>query len=179
MLIITVPATEMWDEVNEEFVYTDEQTLELEHSLAAISKWEAKYCKPFISKEPKTKEEDIDYIRCMTINDVDDNVYKCLDEKMMNTIREYMEAPMTATWFSKKEKKSGSRDVITSEVIYYWMTVLNIPFSCENWNFNRLMTLIKVCNEEQKPQKDIKLKDLYKRNNALNAARKMAHHTRG
>ena len=182
MLKITVPATELWDDVNSEFVYTQEQELVIEHSLASVSKWEAVHQKPFISNDPKTEEELIDYIRCMTMNDVrDGNVYIAIGKyrHIMKQIREYMEAPMTATWFSKKENRKQSRDIITSEVIYYWMTALNIPFSCENWHLNRLFTLIKVCSEEQKPRKDLSKSDLYKRNSALNAARRRRLHTRG
>lgn len=171
MLELVIEPTELWDETNEEFVYTDKQILKLEHSLAAISKWESKYCKPFISEEPKTKKEIMYYVKCMTLNEVDDVIYTYLDTNHLKKIYEYMEAPMTATWFSKKEN-TKNRNVITSEIIYYWMTALNIPFVCENWHFNRLMTLIKVCNEEQKPKEKLKPNELYRRNSMLNNSRK-------
>lgn len=174
MLKLVVPGTEMWDEDKSEFLYTEDTVLFLEHSLVSISKWESKYCKPFMTEEEKSMAELIDYIKFMTTNEIDDeNVYSTIinNRELVKTIYEYMNAPMTATWFSKENKKTRSREVITSEVIYYWMTALNIPFSCETWHINRLITLIRVCSEEQKPQKDLKLNDLYKRNSALNAAR--------
>ena len=57
MLLITVPATEpteMYNEETNEFFFTKaekEQTLQLEHSLLSLSKWESKWCKIFFSKE--------------------------------------------------------------------------------------------------------------------------------
>ena len=76
MLTITVPASEQWDESKQEFVYTKECTLELEHSLVSLYNWESKWCKPFNSKPEKTYEETIDYIKCMTITrNVDPKVY--------------------------------------------------------------------------------------------------------
>jgi len=180
MLEITIPAGELWNEAKSEFIHTDEQTLILEHSLVSLSKWESKHCKPFLSDKPKTLEEDIDYIRCMTLNAVrSPDCYYNMTRETISGIHEYMEAPMTATWFSNSKTQPKSREVITAERIYYWMTVLNIPFSCETWHLNRLFTLIRVCSEEQKPKKDLKAKDLYKRNSALNAARKRKLGTHG
>ena len=57
MLKITVPAAEFWDEIREEFVYKKEQTLQLEHSLVSLSKWESKWNKAFLGKQEKTDEE--------------------------------------------------------------------------------------------------------------------------
>lgn len=180
MLTIVVPATEQYDEIHEEFINTKEQQLRLEHSLVSISKWEAKWNKPFLSKENKSREETIDYIKCMnTTQNVDPNVFRCVTNENIRQIMEYIEAPMTATWFSDENNKKYSREIITSEVIYYWMIALQIPFECQRWHLNRLLTLIKVCNEKNKPNKKMSKRDLMNRNKALNAARLQKYNTSG
>ena len=149
MLRITIPSAELWDEKRQEFRYTEEQPLVLEHSLISLSKWESKWEKPFLnSKQEKTTEETIDYIRCMTLNrNVDDKSYKYLTNENMKEINDYIDAPMTATvFYEDKNKFIGHRETITSELIYYWMIALNISIECEKWHLNRLFTLIKVCN---------------------------------
>lgn len=177
MLQITVPAMEFFDERTNEFINVKEHTLQLEHSLISISKWEARWCKPFLSKEEKTDAETRDYIRCMTITqNVDPLVYMAIPRKEMERIRDYINAPMTATWFNDRDGKRPSRKVITSELIYYWMTVQNIPFECEKWHFNRLMTLIRVCSEKNQPPKKMSKKDAAAQQRSLNAARKAKHH---
>lgn len=180
MLRVTIPATELWDESKEEFVNTKEQTLQLEHSLVSLSKWESKWCKPFLSKDTKTEEEDLDYIKCMTITqNVDPSVYEFIPNDIREEIKKYINAPMTATWFSDdKGGKSGSEQ-ITSELIYYWMITQNIPFECEKWHLNRLLTLIKVCNIKNQPPKKMGKKAIMSRNSALNAARKKQLNTKG
>ena len=180
MLTITVPATESFDPISETFFNTKEQKLVLEHSLLSISKWEAKWEKPFFAKnERKTMEESRDYIRCMTITqNVDPMVYYALTEENYNDILHYMERPMTATWFSQDNRPPG-REVITAEVIYYYMVALQIPFSCEKWHFNKLMTLIRVCNEKNKPPKKMGKRAIMSKNQALNAARRQKLHSMG
>ena len=180
MLRIIIPSTEMWDEVNEKFVDSKEQVLQLEHSLVSLSKWESKWCKPFLSKENKTFEETIDYIRCMTINQhVPDEVYNCLTGENIREINEYISAPMTATRFSNDVIGKGSREQITSELIYYWMIALNIPFECQKWHINRLLTLIRVCNIKNQPSKKMSRREIMSRNTALNAARRKKLRTNG
>ena len=180
MLKIIIPSTEMWDEVNEKFVYSKEQVLQLEHSLVSLSKWESKWCKPFLSKENKTFEETIDYIRCMTINqNIQDEVYNCLTGENIREINEYISAPMTATRFSNDAIGKGSREQITSELIYYWMIALNIPFECQKWHINRLLTLIRVCNIKNHPSKKMSRREIMSRNTALNAARRKKLRTNG
>ena len=180
MLKIIIPSTEMWDEVNEKFVYSKEQVLQLEHSLVSLSKWESKWCKPFLSKENKTFEETIDYIRCMTINqNIPDEVYNCLTGENIREINEYISAPMTATRFSNDAMGKGSREQITSELIYYWMIALNIPFECQKWHINRLLTLIRVCNIKNHPSKKMSRREIMSRNTALNAARRKKLRTNG
>lgn len=173
MLTITIPATEEYDDAREEFIETQEQTLILEHSLVSISKWEAKWHKPFLGKEDKTPEETIDYIRCMTITkNVDPNVYYAMTPDIVKQINEYIENPMTATWFSDKNHKKSSKEVVTSELIYYWMTALQIPFECDKWHLNRLMTLIQIASIKNQPPKKMSKKDAMSQQRALNAARR-------
>jgi len=180
MLQITIPAVELWDERKQEFVITKEQTLQLEHSLVSISKWESKWCKPFLSKQEKTSEETLDYIKCMTITqNVDPEVYNYLIIGNINEINEYIEAPMTATYFSDEKTNKTSREQVTAELIYYWMIALNIPFECQNWHLNRLLTLIKVCSIKNQPPKKRSRKEIMSRNAALNAARRKQLNTKG
>lgn len=180
MLRITIPAIELWDENKEEFINTKEQTLQLEHSLVSLSKWESKWNKPFLSKDTKTEEEELDYIKCMTITqNVDPNVYKFIPLNVREEIKEYINAPMSATWFSEDKNTKSSSEQITSELIYYWMVAQNIPFECEKWHLNRLITLIKICNIKSQPPKKMGKKAIMSRNAALNAARRKQLNTKG
>lgn len=180
MLEIVIPETEMWDERTQTFVYTKEQTLRLEHSLVSLSKWESKWCKPFLNNQEKTVEETIDYIRCMTISqNVDPNVYGCITNEQLQEIFKYIEAPMTATTFSQRERKGSNREQITAELIYYWMITCNIPFECQKWHINRLLTLIRVCEIKNTPPKKMSKRELMSRNASLNAARRRKLNSKG
>lgn len=180
MLSITIPARELYDERINEFVYEREQTLELEHSLLSLSKWESKWCKPFLGKEPLTHEQTIDYVRCMTLTrNVDPTVYDRLTNGNIKDIEQYIEAPMTATWFPKEGKGKNNGQQVTNELIYYWMVALQIPFECEKWHLNRLFTLIKVCNAENKPKKKMSRQEVLSQNAALNAARRKKLNSKG
>lgn len=179
MLLINVPAIEFFDEATEEFVNTKEQTLHLEHSLVSLSKWESKHTKPFFSKEEKTHDEILDYIRCMTLDKrVDENVYRSLTVQNFKDIEAYVESPMTATTFSDNSSKPN-REIITSELIYYWMIAQNIPFECEKWHLNRLFTLIRVCNVKNAPSKKRSRREIMSYNAAVNAARRQKYNTKG
>ena len=143
MLRITIPSTEFWDEAKQEFVYTKAQTLQLEHSLVSLSKWESRWNKPFLTKQKKTLEETIDYVKCMTLTqNVKPEVYNYLTNSNINEVNRYIALPMTATQFFEEKKSPGSKEQITAELVYYWMIVLNIPFECQKWNLNKLFTLI-------------------------------------
>ena len=180
MLQIVIPGQEFWDEQKQEFINTKEQVLQLEHSLISLSKWEAKWCKVFLSKQEKTQEETIDYIKCMTITpNVDPEVYNHLTRENINEIEDYIAAPMTATYFSSDNAGKSSREQVTSELIYYWMIALNIPFECQKWHLNRLLTLIKVCNIKNQPPKKMSKREIMSRNAALNAARRQQLKTKG
>lgn len=179
MLEITIPGLEYFNEETNEFTYYDDVTIELEHSLVSISKWESNWCKPFLDGKDKTMEEIIDYVKCMTITDkVDGDTYNRLTEGNLITINDYIGRPMTATTF-REEKKPGGREIITSEIIYYWMVSYNIPFECQYWHLNRLLTLVKVCNVKNNPPKKMSQQEILARNKALNDARRKQYGTRG
>lgn len=179
MLEITIPGIELYDESTNEFIYYEDEKVQLEHSLVSISKWEANWCKPFLSGKDKSPEEVLDYIRCMTVTEgITDDVYSRLTQENLSMINEYIGKPMTATTFSNENNKGG-REIITSEIIYYWMISFNIPFECQHWHLNRLLTLVKVCNVKNNPPKKMSKSEVLSRNKALNDARRKQLNTRG
>jgi hypothetical protein len=180
MLEIKVKPVELWDEEKEEFVRFKGGKLVLEHSLVSIAKWEAKWMKPFLSSKEKTLEETIDYIRFMTVGKIEDErIYEYLSEENVSLINEYINHPMTATWFYEKEGGGRSGEVITNELVYYWMICFNIPFECQKWHFNRLLTLIRVCEEKNKPKKKMSGREIMERNRRLNEERRKKLGTKG
>lgn len=180
MLKITVPAREIYLEQTNEFVEIKGQMLQLEHSLISLSKWESKWCKPYLSTKEKTREEIIDYIRCMTLTpNVKPEVYYCLTDENVEQISNYIEAPMTATTFSDGKKGAGNKEIVTAEIIYYWMIANNIPWECQKWHLNRLITLIRVCSIKNTPSKKMSRSEIMNRNAALNAARRNKLNSKG
>ena len=179
MLTITIPVMELFNDITQEFIETKAQTIQLEHSLVSISKWESKWNKPFLANNDKSIAETLDYIRCMTITqNVNPDVYRRLSRSNIEDINNYIDAPMTATTFS--DNKSGrSREIVTSELIYYWMISLNIPMECQRWHLNRLLTLIRVCNVKNTPPKKMSRREIMNRNAALNAARRKQLNSKG
>lgn len=186
MLTIMVPAAEedeLWDEKEECFIPVPackEQVLQLEHSLISLSKWESKWCKPFHANEEKTIEQTIDYIKCMTLNkNVDPSVYDRLTEDNLKQITDYIYAPMTATTINDRGQKKKSKEIITSEVIYYWMIANNIPFECEKWHLNRLIMLIRVCGAHNEEPKKTNKRDLARQYAQINAANRKKFNSKG
>lgn len=178
MLNIVVPDQEFFNEETQEFFTLKGQTLQLEHSLVSLSKWESKWNKPFLSKNEKTLKETIDYIKCMTITqNVKPYIYNMLTNENILDINKYIDSPMTATTFNVQN--TPSREIVTSEIIYYWMISLNIPLECQKWHLNRLLTLIRVCNLKNAPSKKMSKKEIMSRNAALNAARRKKLNTKG
>lgn len=155
------------------------QVLQLEHSLVSLSKWESKWQKPFLTKDEKTMEESIDYISCMTLTkNVDLETYSFITDHNLQEVKDYIKNPMTATTFSK-ENQTPNREIITAELLYYWMIAMTIPFECQKWHLNRLLTLINVCNIKNKPAKKMNKREVAGRNAKINAARKQALNTKG
>lgn len=179
MFTIVLPEDELFDEERNEFIRLESVELKLEHSLVSLSKWESIHEKPFLDKSDKTDAEIHSYIWCMIIApEVPENIVDRFAPGDFSEIDSYINAKMTATWFSEKPS-APSREVITSELIYYWMVAFNIPFVCETWHLNRLLTLIRVCNVKNQPAKKMNKADLARRNRELNARRKAQFNTSG
>lgn len=181
MLSLEIPAMEIWNPNTEEFIQFPGKKLELEHSLVSIYKWESKWHVNFIGNKDLTKEMVTDYIKCMTITKgIDDSVYDFLTNENIKQVVDYIGDPMTATTFSNTQPKPASGKKITNELVYFWMTQFNIPFDpCEKWHFNRLWTLIRIAEVELAPKKKMSKRDIYRRNDALNAARRAKAHSKG
>lgn len=180
MIRISTPSGDYWDERRQQFVTIEGRTILLEHSLVSISRWESRWQKPFLGKDQKTRAETVDYIRCMAIDkNVDPFIFETLTDQTILKISEYINNPMTATTFYGRDNGRPSREIVTSELIYCWMTMLNIPFECENWHLNRLLTLIRVCNIKNQPPKKMSNHELMSRNAKLNAERRKRLGTTG
>ena len=172
MLEITIVKPEEYDEKNDLFIKPKQYVLKLEHSLVSLSKWESKWCKPFLTKKPKSVEEWRDYVRCMTTTqNVDPEAYRYITNDHFRQIDEYMNAPMTATTLPK-DNRSPNRETVTSELIYYWMTVFNIPTEYQKWHLNRLLTLINVCSFKNNPPKKKTQSELLAHHRSVNASRR-------
>lgn len=179
-ITIKVPDREFFDQVNNRFLVIKGRSLSFEHSLLSITKWESKWHKPYLSKTEKTREEAIDYLRCMCLDKIDDpNIFMAIDVDAMKEISLYIEDPMTATTF-REDKNRQSREIITNEIVYYWMTELNIPFDpCQKWHFNRLMTLIRVASIKKQPPKKMGKKEWAAQRSAINAQRRAKYNSKG
>lgn len=179
MLKLVIPDVEVFDELSNEFKNIKGQTIQVEHSLVSISKWESKWNKPFLTNTDKTIEETIDYIKCMTLTqNVKSEIYNNLTNDNVNTISNYISKPMTATTFNNT-KTSGGNDIITSEIIYYWMILYNIPFECQKWHLNRLLTLIRVCSNKNDKTKKMSKREIINRNRELNNRRRKQLNSNG
>lgn len=179
MLELNIEKKDLWDETNNEFLLLDAFTLKLEHSLLSLTKWESKWKKPFLSDAPKTYEETIDYIRCMTISqNIPDYYYNAIGSEELTKIKEYISDPMTATTIKETPGK-GSNEIWTSELIYYTMIEFGIPMECEKWHLNRLLTLIRVCSIKNSPSKKMTKSEILIKNSELNAKRRAQLNSRG
>lgn len=179
MLKIVV-GDEGYDEEKKQFVVTNTVILELEHSLISLSKWESIHEKPFLGRETKTTEEVYDYVKCMALNpNIPPEVFRKLNDQNLEDITAYIDAKMSATWFSDGPNVPRSSELITSELIYYWLIAFNIPFEVENWHLNRLFNLIKICNVKMAKPKKMSRSELASRNRKLNAERKQQLGTSG
>jgi hypothetical protein len=180
MLIIEVGLSESFDDEKQEFVKGETYTLRLEHSLVSVSKWESFFEKAFLSNKDKTLEEALSYVKMMAIDEnTPEGIFQKLSSDNLDEINAYINAKMTATTFMDRPGARGPREVITAEIIYYWMVSLNIPFECQYWHLNRLLTLVKVCNLKNAPAKKMSKAELISRNRELNEQRKQKFGTRG
>lgn len=182
MLTLHIPGGEYFDEETGEFITTKEKTIVVEYSLVSISKWEAIHKKPLIeSLKNLTISEMCDLIRCMTLTqNVDPDIYKVLSTDTINEVLNYMADPMTATTFNNNvSKQNGKNEIITSELVYYWMSACQIPMECQKWHFNRLMVLIRIASEKNQPPKKMSKGEIFRQNKALNAQRRAKYKTRG
>lgn len=171
--------TEGFDDRTSEFVESDVIIIELEHSLVSLSKWESKWEAPFLSTESKTEEQVLDYIRMMNFRgDFPEEALPKFRAEDFDEINTYINARMSATWFSDR-KAARSREVVTAELIYYWMIALGIPFECQDWHLNRLLTLVKVCNLKNAPKTKMTAAESASRNRELNAQRRQATGSKG
>ena len=175
MLQLKISSSRWFDEAREEFVIYPATSLKLEHSLISVQRWEAKWHKSFLNAKELTQEEVMDYVRCMSLDqNVDPSVFARLTSADVEKIKAYIADPMSATTFSSYQKNTPSRQIITAEIIYYWMTSFNIPFECAKWHLNQLLTLIRVCGIKGNPGGKIKgnSRELGKQRAALNKARR-------
>ena len=181
MLPIYIEGGELFDEKTMEFITVKDTKLKLEHSLISISKWEEEWKIPFLTDKEKTKEQRMDYIRCMSISgDFDLNALKLIKAKDIQRINEYIEDKKTATWFTKIDNKGPKNsEQVTSELIYYWMLTYHIPPEYEKWHLSRLLTLIEICERKNAPAKKMSQSEIMARNKALNAQRRAALNSKG
>lgn len=183
MYELVIPGQDLWDEEHERFVVVEPYTLTLRHTLLSLYEWEGRWKIPLLdNKRKKTWEQRLDYIKCMTENAalVPDKVWIAIGPAQMKEVESYLSDRRTATTFAERKNLPGGSKFVTAELIYYWMSTFNIPYyPCQEWNLNRLLTLIKIASEEQKgPQKQSRA-DVYANNRALNEARKKALGTKG
>lgn len=183
MLELHIPEVELFDEENDRFVHVKEQSIRLEHSLVSISKWESKWQKPFFDKkEKKTREELIDYIRCMIINPPRDfDIIAALTSDNLTEIVDYINNSQTATTVTYliKSKTPHRNENVTSELIYYWMLSAGIPFDCEKWHISRLFALIKICGAKSESGKKGNSLEYARVQSALNAQRRAKLKSKG
>lgn len=177
-LVLTINAKEFYNESTGEFVKLEDKTIELEHNLISLSKWEAKHHKPFLGDEKLTESEMLDYIKCMCHEEIDELYFRSMSADNVNKLREYINDPMTATkFYSNSARKTN--EPITSELIYYWMIAQNIPVQFEHWHLNRLLTLIRLCGSKQEPRKKMSQSEIMRQNARLNAQRRARLHSKG
>ena len=180
MLELVIPGEEFYNEKTEEFVDTETTTLRLEHSLLSLSKWESIFEKAFLSQREKTDAEVLAYVKCMVLDEnVPDEIFLRLSPANYAEIRDYIQSSQSATVFRDTPSRGGSKETITSELIYYWMVAMNIPFECQTWHLNRLFALIKICNVKNSKQKKMPRHDVAARNRELNAQRRAELNTSG
>lgn len=182
MLILDIPSKDIWDEKTETFIMVPDIHIEMEHSLKSIFDWEAIWRTPFLHTK-LTHEQLKSYLKCMVVNNAPDNFVDFLAAEDYSKIEKYISTPQTATWFSDpattKAKGKGKNSIITAELVYYWMSALQIPFECDRWFIDRLFVLIRIAGEENQPPKKMSKKDMLKQRDAINMARRAKYNSQG
>lgn len=180
MLTIIIEEDEFFNEETQTFEEVEKTIIDLEHSLLSVSKWESKYQKPFLSTAEKSPEEIFGYLKSMVVSpNLDPDVlYKCSQENL-DEIQTYIDSSQSATTFGVMPERRGPGEVITSELIYYWMVAFNIPFECEHWHINRLFSLIRICNIKNAKPRKLSKNEIAMRNRELNAKRRAELNTSG
>lgn len=180
MLKLIVQGNEFYDEETSSFITTEGFEVELEHSLLSLSKWESKHQVPFLGQAKLTTDQIVDYILCMNNTpNVTTEMISSAGSQVFDAVNEYINSPQSATTFGEMPKPRGRGEVITSELIYYWMVAFNIPFTCEAWHLNRLFSLIKIANIKNSKGKRLSRSEVVQRNRELNAKRKAELGTTG
>lgn len=176
MLEIDVAQEESFDESTEKFVVSKRFRVALEHSLVSMSKWESVWEEPFLGDKDKTSEQTISYVKMMLLtSDVPPEVFQKLLSKHIDQIKNYISAKMTATTITETPGSKSYREIVTSELVYYWMFSMSIPMECEHWHLNRLITLIRVFGAKNAPKRKMSMAD----RRALNKQRQAKYNTRG
>lgn len=180
MLRLIVDESEVYDEESETFETLAAVVIDLEHSLVSLSKWESVFEKPFLSSGEKTSEEILFYIRCMIVTpNLDFDVLNRLSYSNIEEIQKYIDSKQSATTFGIMPERRSRGEVITSELIYYWIVSFNIPFECQHWHLNRLFSLIRICNIKNSKPKKMSRFEIAQRNRELNAKRRAELGTKG
>lgn len=180
MLRLIIDEEEIFNEADQTFTTIGGITVDLEHSLLSLSKWESIHQKPFLANNDKTGAEIFDYLKAMVVTpDVDPDVLTRCSQQTLNRIQQYIDSPQSATTFGIMPERRGPGETITSELIYYWLVTFNIPFECEKWHINRLFALIRICNIKNSKPKKMSRNEIAQRNRELNAQRRAKLGTSG
>ena len=182
MLTVIVNGDEVFNEATSEFSSVGDFELNLEHSLVSLSKWESKFERPFLGKDLKTSDEIIWYVKAMILNQsYPSDLWTRISQNNLDEINTYVESKQSATTFGSMPEMRGRQrpEVITSELIYYWMIAFNIPFETQYWHLNRLFSLIRICNTKQSKPRKMSKAEVAQRNRDLNAQRRAQLGTSG
>ena len=182
MLRLFLRSVETFNEDTQEFETIGGTSVDLEHSLYTVSKWEEIHKEPFGQATVDIRFV-MGYLECMCVTEnIPSSYWACLTHQQLNDVMQYIQDPHTAHVFNRQQQKPSRRRTVTAELIYCWMITLNIPIEFEHWHFNRLMTLIEVCTKENAPKKPMTKAEkaaAVKRQRELNAARRAKYNSKG
>lgn len=180
MIRIVIEGIEVFNDEDQTFDTIDGAVLDLEHSLISLSKWESKHQKPFLSSGERTREEVFDYLKAMIVTpNVDPDVLNHCSPEDLESIQKYIDSTQSATTFGTMPERRGPGEVITSELIYYWMVAYSIPSEYQYWHLNRLFALIRICNIKNSKPTKVSRTEIAKRNREINEQRKAQYNTSG